>query len=104
MNLEGVDSILDKIGLHILWFDSLGAKCSSIAIDSSNGPIIIDPGAAEMQPSYPLPIEKKFELRRCAIKVIERYMSKAYVAIITHYHYDHHFEESKQIYKRKPMG
>ncbi len=82
--------ILEKAGIEIVWFDSLGAKCFSIAVRASPGYIVIDPGAAEMQPSYPLPKEKKFELRRRAIETISQFMEKAYAAIVTHYHYDHH--------------
>ncbi len=89
MDVE-VCSILDRLGIHIVWFDSLGAKCACIAIESSEGFIVIDPGAAEMQPSYPLSLEEKFELRRRAIQSIEKYMHRACAVIVTHYHYDHH--------------
>ncbi len=82
---------LERTGIKLLWFDSLGAKCASIAIESSVGTIVVDPGAAEMQPSYPLPLTDKFELRRKAIKLIEKYLSSAIAVIVTHYHYDHHF-------------
>ncbi len=83
-------NLLENIGLKLLWFDSLGAKSASIYIEAKENSIIIDPGAAAMQPSYPLPSEKKRELRRRALKTIEEYCWKAKVIIITHYHYDHH--------------
>ncbi len=82
--------LLEEIGIRLLWFDSLGAKCASVVVESSAGPIVIDPGAAEMQPSYPLPSEEKIALRRRAIEVIEDWCRVAKVIVITHYHYDHH--------------
>ncbi len=88
---RGVVGILEDLGIKLLWFDSLGAKCASVAVETSAGTVIIDPGAAEMQPSYPLPLIEKFELRRKAIKVIENHLKSAIAVIITHYHYDHHF-------------
>lgn len=84
-------SILEKIGLELIWFDSMGAKSSSLAIKTSKGYIVIDPGAAAMQPSYPLSSSKKRELRRIAIKKIAEYVRLSSLIIITHYHYDHHF-------------
>jgi len=82
--------ILSNIGIDVIWFDSLGAKSSSIAIRSSNGYIVIDPGAASMQPSYPLSRDTKLKLRKQAITTINSYMIKAHTIVITHYHYDHH--------------
>ncbi len=82
--------LLEDIGVELLWFDSLGAKSSSIYIGSKDGGVIIDPGAAAMQPSYPLPIDEKRKLRREAIKRIEESCWRSRIVIITHYHYDHH--------------
>ena len=82
--------IFKDLGIEFIWFDSLGAKCASIAINSSYGVIVIDPGVAEMQPSYPLSEQEKYKLRKEALKKIENYCKKAKVIIITHYHYDHH--------------
>ncbi len=83
--------LLEDLGIELLWFDSMGAKSFSISVNTSEGPVIIDPGAAVMQPSYPLPAQKKIELRRKAMKLIEAKLNKAKAVIITHYHYDHHF-------------
>lgn len=92
MDTDYVDEckMLNNIGADIIWFDSLGAKSASIAIKSDKGFIVIDPGAAEMQPSYPLPAEAKLRLRKRAVEVISNYMIKACTVVITHYHYDHH--------------
>jgi len=82
--------LLEKLGVKLLWFDSMGAKSSSIRLDTSIGGITIDPGAAAMQPSYPLPTVEKKTLRERAIKRIESSCRASRVIIITHYHYDHH--------------
>ncbi|HIP56967.1 MAG TPA: MBL fold metallo-hydrolase, partial [Ignisphaera aggregans] len=81
---------LGSLGIDLIWFDSLGAKCSSIAITTSRGIVVIDPGVAEMQPSYPLPHHEKLRLREEALHKIESYVLKASIVIVTHYHYDHH--------------
>ncbi len=83
--------MLEKIGVKILWFDSMGVKSSSIYIDTECGGIIIDPGAAVMHPSYPLPSTAKKELRRKALNDLVKYLKKAKIVVITHYHHDHFF-------------
>ncbi len=67
----------------------MGAKSFSLAIESSSGLILVDPGAAALQPGYPLPHEVKRALRRRAVSVIRSYLSRARYVIITHYHHDH---------------
>ena len=89
--------ILEKIGLRVIWFDSLGAKSACVVVETSSGVVVIDPGAAEMQPSYPLSTEEKFRLRREAIGVIEKWCWIAKVIIVTHYHYDHHVLPSDHV-------
>jgi len=86
----GSYDVLRRAGVKLIWFDSMGAKSSSILVKTSDGYVIIDPGAAAMQPSYPLSAEEKAELRGKAIDRIERYLIKCKAVIITHYHYDHH--------------
>ena len=83
-------SLLKKARVELIWLDSLGAKSFSVAINLGGPYLVIDPGASEMQPSYPLPHDKKRILRRKAVEKLERYCGKAKVLIITHYHYDHH--------------
>ncbi len=82
--------LLESLGIELVWFDSLGAKCACIAVGSEMGKLVIDPGAAEMQPSYPLSSEMKRVLRKRAIERIEYVSRDAKIVIITHYHYDHH--------------
>ena len=82
--------LLDQAGILLVWFDSFGAKSSCIAVDTGNGYILIDPGAAAMQPSYPLPSDEKRLLRRKAVEKIIKVSKNTNIIIITHYHYDHH--------------
>lgn len=84
--------LLEKINVYLLWFDSMGAKSASVAIQiRGNGEryLIIDPGAAVMQPSYPLGSSEKKRLRRKAVERIKEFLRKAEAVIITHYHHDH---------------
>ena len=78
--------ILCMARVDLVWFDSLGAKSAAIRVDR----VLVDPGAAAMQPSYPLPDEEKRRLRSEAVKAIEDKASRVSTLIITHYHYDHH--------------
>lgn len=84
--------LLEKIDVHLLWFDSMGAKSASVAIrlhGSGERYLVIDPGAAAMQPSYPLESSEKKRLRRKAVERIKGFLEKAEAVIITHYHHDH---------------
>jgi len=83
-------SLLKEYGVELLWFDSMGAKSSSVAVNTSEGLFVVDPGAAAMQPSYPLDDSRKVTLRMEAVRRIEEYVARASAVIITHYHYDHH--------------
>ncbi len=79
--------LLERAGLRLLWFDSMGAKSSSLFLEDG---VLIDPGAAAMQPSYPLSGDLKEELRRRAVRLIELYAGAAEAIVITHYHHDHY--------------
>ncbi len=78
------------ISIDFVWFDSMGAKCSSILVETPDASVLIDPGVAEMQPSYPLPVEEKLRLREVAMEEIRQRASRADYVVISHYHYDHH--------------
>jgi len=78
------------IEVTLLWFDSMGAKCSSIFVQTPDIKLLVDPGAAGMQPSYPLPDDVKDKLRAIALERISSYAQQADVIFISHYHYDHH--------------
>ena len=94
------------IEVRLLWFDSLGAKSSSILVRTPDMAVLIDPGAAAMQPSYPLPAQEKAELKAKALEVISKASRKADAIIITHYHHDHYmrFDQgpfAKAVYEGK---
>lgn len=73
-----------------IYFDSFGAKCSSILVRTPDVRILIDPGAAEMQPSYPMSWEEKMEHLWMAQRAIEKAAESSDIIVISHYHYDHH--------------
>ncbi len=75
-----------RAGVKLIWFDSMGAKSMSVFLSSG---VIIDPGAAAMQPSYPLPDGVKADLRERALREIARYLRLSKAVFVTHYHYDH---------------
>jgi len=87
-------AVLDELGLGIVWFDSMGAK--SACVTACWGKVVIDPGAAEMQPSYPLSASEKRRLRKLAVEAITRACSRAEIVVVTHYHYDHHILPSDE--------
>jgi len=78
------------IRARLIWFDSLGAKSSCLLVETPDLRVLIDPGAAAMQPSFPLPGRAKEELKLRAYRAIEAAARKADVVVVTHYHYDHH--------------
>ena len=75
-----------------VWFDSLGAKSSCVQIKTDIS-IIIDPGAAVMQPSFPAPLPKKLQWLENGKKEIKKSCRLSDVVIVSHYHYDHYFPE-----------
>jgi hypothetical protein len=85
-----------------IWFDSLGAKSSCTLVRTPDVAILIDPGCAVMQPSYPLPEEEKLSLLEEAFHSIARAAAEADRIVITHYHYDH-FLTIPEIYAEKPV-
>ncbi len=87
--IQATECLLEKIGIELIWSDSLGAKSFSIVVKTSNGYIIVDPGAAALQPSYPMDNTTKRILRRKAIRKIREYLHRSHTVIITHYHHDH---------------
>ncbi len=97
-----------SIKVRLLFFDSLGAKCSSVLVNTPDVSILIDPGAAGLQPGFPLSSEEKALLREKACERILRYGASSDVVVISHYHYDHHvhpsrLEEMAGLFKRKTL-
>jgi hypothetical protein len=85
-------------------FDSLGARsmCTFVATDDVR--LIIDPGVALGPSRYglpPHPIEYQREAELW--EEIKKYAAIADVAIVTHYHYDHHNPSEPEIFKGKVL-
>lgn len=72
-----------------IWFDSLGAKSSCTLVRTPDVTLLVDPGCAVMQPSYPLPDAEKISLFEQAFVSISQATGEADCIVITHYHYDH---------------
>lgn len=74
-----------------IWSDSMGAKSVCTKVETEDTSILIDPGSAAMQPSYPMSDEEKYALRQEARREIQRAGEGAEYIVISHYHYDHFF-------------
>ena len=92
---------MEKIIIEPVWFDSLGAKSSCTLVKTPDVRILIDPGIAAMQPSFPASDAKKREWCEEGRKAIERASKEADIIVISHYHYDHYFPTDLSIYKDK---
>ncbi len=92
---------MKKIIIEPVWFDSLGAKSSCTLVKTPDVKILIDPGIAAMQPSFPASDAKKRQWCEEGRKAIERASKEADIIIISHYHYDHYFPTDLSIYKDK---
>ena len=88
---------------QLVWFDSMGAKSSCTLVKTDDTSILIDPGAAIMQPSFPLPGGWKAHFVDLATKAIVEASRGAEHIVISHYHYDHHTLEYLEIYKGKKL-
>ncbi len=84
-----------------IWADSLGAKTSCTLVETPDVKILIDPGAAVMQPSFPASWAKKLYWEAQAMRKIKRASRRADVVVISHYHYDHFTDFDRDLYKDK---
>ncbi|MFN4133750.1 MAG: MBL fold metallo-hydrolase, partial [Candidatus Hadarchaeales archaeon] len=84
-----------------VWFDSMGAKSSCTVIETPEVKVLIDPGAAIMQPSFPASWAKKIYWLARAELAVKRASKRADVVVISHYHYDHFTDFDESIYKNK---
>ncbi len=87
----------------LVWFDSMGAKSSCVFVETEDVKILIDPGIAAMQPSFPAPDYKKILWREQGRKRIKRFAKRADIIIISHYHYDHYLPNDIDIYRNKTI-
>lgn len=84
-----------------VWFDSMGAKSSSTLVETPDVKILIDPGVAVMQPSFPASMNKKMGWLKQGEKAVLDASKDADVVIISHYHYDHFTDFDARLYKDK---
>lgn len=92
---------MGNISFQPIWFDSLGAKSSCTLVKTPEVSVLIDPGAAVMQPSFPTPWVKKIYWYERAVSAIKKASRSADVIVISHYHFDHFMDFDKEIYFRK---
>jgi hypothetical protein len=91
----------EKLKFEPIWADSLGAKTSCTLVRTPDVSVLIDPGVAVMQPSFPVSWAKKFHWKVQAMRAIKRASKKADVIVISHYHYDHFTDFDKKLYAGK---
>ncbi len=89
ITVEDARRLLEELGVYPVWSDSMGVKSYSLLVRTSHGEVFIDPGAAALQPGFPLPSIVKRELRVKAIHEIAGLLREAEYVVITHYHHDH---------------
>jgi predicted metallo-beta-lactamase superfamily hydrolase len=77
------------LNFEILWYDSLGAKSSSVLVQTPDVGILIDPGASGMQRGFPISRVRKAFYRLKALRRISGAAHRAQVVVISHYHFDH---------------
>ena len=90
-----------KISWKPVWFDSMGAKSSCTLVKTPDVRVLIDPGVAEMQPSFPASPEQKKDWAIEAYDSILKASKEAGIITISHYHYDHFVDFDPELYKNK---
>ncbi|MHA1208431.1 MAG: MBL fold metallo-hydrolase [Candidatus Freyarchaeota archaeon] len=89
------------VSFRPVWFDSLGAKSSCTLVETPEVSVLIDPGIAVMQPSFPASMPQKLYWEAMGRREIKRASRKADVIVVSHYHYDHYFPEDMSVYSGK---
>ena len=84
-----------------VWFDSMGAKSSSILVDLGGCRLLVDPGVAIMHPSFPASMEDKVRWAEEGYEAIRSAAAEASIVVITHYHYDHYTDFDPMLYRDK---
>ena len=92
---------MKKIRFRPVWFDSLGAKSACTLIKTPDVSVLIDPGVAVMQPSFPASWEQKRRWVESAADRIAEASKGADVIVISHYHYDHFVDFDDELYEGK---
>lgn len=90
-----------KIKFTPVWFDSLGAKSSCTLVKTPDVSILIDPGVAAMQPSFPAsPSEKRLWVQQARM-AIRKASENCRVVVLSHYHHDHYTDFERELYEGK---
>lgn len=84
----------------LIWFDSMGAKSSCVLVKTDHN-ILLEPGVAEMQPSFPASDSQKKIWYDWAYREIKSAAKLAHAVVISHYHYDHFIDFDPQVYSNK---
>lgn len=90
------------ISFRPICFDSLGAKSSCTLIETPDVKLLIDPGVAALQPSFPAPAEDKLLWKKKCEQAIKKTLREAEIVVVSHYHYDHYMREVN-LYKGKTV-
>ncbi len=91
------------MNVYPIWFDSLGAKSMCVLVETPDIRLLIDPGAAVMQPRYPAPDELKLHYLALATEALREAARYATHIAITHYHYDHHRPDLPELTRGKTL-
>ncbi len=90
------------MNIKILASESLGVRSFCTFVETEDIKIIIDPGASLGPQRFNLPPHKiEVEALWNSWKKIKTYLKEANIAIITHYHYDHHHYRNAELYTGK---
>jgi hypothetical protein len=100
---RGKSQVMERIKFRPIWFDSMGAKSSCTLVGTPDIKIVIDPGVASMQPSFPASDEQKLNWYNQAYREIRKASKNVDVIVISHYHYDHFTDFEKEIYTGKTL-
>ncbi len=94
---------MNKISFKLVWFDSFGAKSTCLLVETPDVKVLIDPGVAIMQPSFPAALEDKLKWKEEGRKAIKKASENSEVIVISHYHYDHFTDFDRKIYEEKTL-
>lgn len=85
-------------------YDSMGVRSMATFVKTADVSILIDPGVSLAPKRYRLP-PHRIEIERMNQKweEIKKMMGEADVAVITHYHYDHHDPNEVGIFSGKKL-
>ncbi len=85
-------------------FDSMGVRSMATFVKTKDVSVLIDPGVSLAPKRYRLP-PHRIELERMNLKweEIKAHLVESNVAIITHYHYDHHDPNEVEIFNGKRL-